>query len=202
MVQNRYHEDTIKIKKRVYFGSLKSNAMKASILPLSKAEIRNLSIYYSFAESRFAKVCLASTLKGLCSVSLVMGSEAQSIVELQKKFPGAILEASLKTEHTSFMNSLEKEPVELNFHLLGTPFQLDVWKALLNIPFGGTSTYGTLAAEIGRPKAFRAVGSAVGDNPIFFAIPCHRVLPASGGVGNYYWGPEIKKALLDWEKAI
>lgn len=202
MVQNRYHEDTLKIKKRVYFGSHKYNPMKASILPLLKAEIRNLIIFYSFAESPFARVCLASSTKGLCSVSLVMGTDAESKQELQKKFPGALLEAALKTEHTLFMNSLDKKPVELSFHLLGTPFQLDVWRALLNIPFGATTTYGALASEIGRPKAFRAVGSAVGDNPIFYAIPCHRVLPASGGVGNYYWGPEIKKALLDWEKAI
>ena len=191
-----------KNKKRLYFGTIKSNAMKSSILPLSKAEIKNLIIFYSFADSPFARICLASTEKGLCSVSLVMGTDAQSLVELQKKFLGATFVNLFKPEHADFLKALEKKPVDLNFHLMGTSFQLDVWKALLNIPFGGTTTYGALAAEIGRPKAFRAVGSAVGDNPIFYAVPCHRVLPASGGVGNYYWGPEIKKALLDWEKAI
>ncbi len=176
--------------------------MKANVQPLLRSEIRNRPIFFSFADSPFAKVCLASTEKGLCSVSLVMGSEAASIEDLGKKFPGAILTAAVRPEHTAFLGLLEKKTETLDFHLLGTPFQLDVWNALLNIPFGGTSTYGALAAEIGRPKAFRAVGSAVGDNPIFYAIPCHRVLPASGGIGNYYWGPEIKKALLDWEKAI
>jgi len=173
-----------------------------NIQPISKGEIRNLHIAYSYADSSFARVCLASTEKGLCSVSLVMGTDSQALESLQKKFSGATFEASSKPEHAAFLKLLEKKAVSLNFHLLGTPFQLDVWKALLNIPFGGTSTYGTLAAEIGKPKAFRAVGSAVGDNPIFYAIPCHRVLPASGGIGNYYWGPEIKKAILDWEKII
>jgi AraC family transcriptional regulator of adaptative response/methylated-DNA-[protein]-cysteine methyltransferase len=176
--------------------------MKANVQPLIPSEIRNLLIYYSFADSPFARICLASTDQGLCSVSLVMGTDTQAFEALQKKFAGATFEATSKPIHFEFLKVLEKELVSLNFHLLGTPFQLDVWNALLNIPFGGTTTYGALAAEIGRPKAFRAVGSAVGDNPIFYAIPCHRVLPASGGIGNYYWGPEIKKALLDWEKAI
>lgn len=179
-----------------------SAGMKATIKPLSKKELPNLVIAYSFANSPFAKLCLASTSVGLCSVSLVVESEKQALGNLQKAFPGVHFKAEAQPVHLDFLKAFSKEPVALTFHLLGTPFQLDVWNALLNIPFGGTTTYGALAATIGRPKAFRAVGSAVGDNPIFFAVPCHRVLPASGGVGNYYWGPEIKKSILDWEKAI
>lgn len=175
--------------------------MNATIKSINKKELTKLILYYSFANSPFAKLCIASTNEGLCSVSLVMGTELQAVEQLQKNFPGATLEASVRPDHLDFMKVFTKEPVALRFHLLGTTFQLDVWRALLNIPFGGTTTYGSLAAEIGRPKAFRAVGSAVGDNPIFQAIPCHRVLPASGGVGNYFWGPEIKKAILDWEKS-
>jgi AraC family transcriptional regulator, regulatory protein of adaptative response / methylated-DNA-[protein]-cysteine methyltransferase len=176
--------------------------MNAFIKPLSKKELPNLTIFYSFADSPFARMCLASTKQGLCSVSLVMGSDTQAIEKLQKTFHGAILEATKRPDHALFLKALAKEDVDLTFNLLGTPFQLDVWNALLKVPFGITTTYGALAAQIGRPKAFRAVGSAVGDNPIFYAVPCHRVLPTSGGVGNYFWGPEIKKALLDWEKAI
>jgi len=175
--------------------------MNDCMIPLLKEELKNLSIYFSFADSPFAKLILASTHEGLCSVSLVMGSEMQAVEKLQKSFPGATLEASVRPDHLDFLKVFTKEQVALRFHLLGTPFQLDVWSTLLNIPFGGTTTYGSLAAEIGRPKAFRAVGSAVGDNPIFLAIPCHRVLPASGGVGNYFWGPAIKKSILDWEKS-
>lgn len=191
-----------KLKKRLYFGCIKSNSMKSSIEALTKAELSDLHIYYSFADSPFARICMASTTKGLCSVSLVMETDEQALEDLLKKFPGAVFEPSFQAEHADFLKVLDKKLVALKFHLLGTPFQLDVWQALLEIPFGGTSTYGALAAQIGRPKAFRAVGSAVGDNPIYYAIPCHRVLPASGGIGNYFWGPEIKKALLDWEKII
>jgi len=175
--------------------------MNDCMKPLFKEELKDLTIYFSFAESPFARLCMASTSEGLCSVSLVMGSEGQAVETLKKSFPGAKLVASIRPDHTDFLKLFKKEPVSLCFHLLGTPFQLDVWSALLNIPFGGTTTYGTLAAEIGRPKAYRAVGSAVGDNPIFWAIPCHRVLPASGGIGNYFWGPAIKKSILDWEKS-
>lgn len=176
--------------------------MNPSILQLPKKELSQLSIFYSFADSSFARICLASTNQGLCSVSLVMGSDELALEKLLKSFPGATFIAATRPEHEDFMKGLANEPSDLTFHLMGTPFQLDVWNALLQIPLGGTTTYGALAAQIGRPKAFRAVGSAVGDNPIFYAIPCHRVLPASGGIGNYFWGPEIKEKLLVWEKAI
>ena len=176
--------------------------MNVTIEPLSKKELSNLRICYSFADSPFAKIVLASTNLGLCSVRLVMETEKQAVEKLQKAFPGSKLEASVQPLHLDFLKVFSDEPINLSFHLLGTPFELDVWKALLHIPIGGTTTYGALAAEIGKPKACRAVGSAVGDNPIFYAVPCHRVLPASGGVGNYFWGPEIKKRILVWEKAI
>lgn len=81
----------------------------------------------------------------------------------------------------------------------GTEFQKSVWRALLEIPYGGRSSYGRIAAELGRPKASRAVGSAVGANPIAWLLPCHRVLPRSGEVGHYRWGAERKRALLEAE---
>jgi O-6-methylguanine DNA methyltransferase len=83
----------------------------------------------------------------------------------------------------------------------GTGFQKQVWRALLEIPSGAKVSYGTIAAQIGRPKACRAVGSAVGANPIALLIPCHRVVPASGGTGNYRWGSDRKQALLEIENA-
>lgn len=83
----------------------------------------------------------------------------------------------------------------------GTDFQRTVWRALLEIPFGETISYGTIAKNIHRPKAFRAVGSAIGANPISLLIPCHRVIPTSGGSGNYRWRAERKKALLELESA-
>lgn len=86
-------------------------------------------------------------------------------------------------------------------HLLsGTPFQIDVWQALLTIPFGKTVSYREIAHAVGRPHAARAVGQAVGANPLSLVIPCHRVVPLSGGAGQYAWGEHIKKQLLQKEK--
>ena len=82
----------------------------------------------------------------------------------------------------------------------GTDFQKTVWRELLEIPSGKTVSYGSIARKIGRPKAFRAVGSAVGANPISLLIPCHRVVPETGGIGNYRWGSDRKQALLEMEQ--
>lgn len=87
----------------------------------------------------------------------------------------------------------------LPLHVTGTPFQLTVWETLLTIPFGELSTYSEVAAMAGKPKAVRAVGSAVGSNPVSLLIPCHRVVRKSGEIGQYYWGQKRKKAILEWE---
>lgn len=84
---------------------------------------------------------------------------------------------------------------------IGTPFQEAVWQALLEIPCGAVQTYSDIAAKINHPKAVRAVGTAIGANPVSILIPCHRVLPKAGGVGQYYWGADMKSALLKLEGA-
>jgi AraC family transcriptional regulator of adaptative response/methylated-DNA-[protein]-cysteine methyltransferase len=84
-------------------------------------------------------------------------------------------------------------------HLKGTEFQLKVWHALLTIPFGDLSTYGHIAEKIENPKASRAVGTAIGNNPVSFIIPCHRVIQTSGAIGGYMWGPNRKTAMIGWE---
>lgn len=86
--------------------------------------------------------------------------------------------------------------------LVGTPFQAAVWQALAQIPPNTRQTYSDIARQINRPTALRAVGTAIGVNPISILIPCHRVVPKAGGLGNYYWGPEIKEALLDLESSL
>ena len=83
----------------------------------------------------------------------------------------------------------------------GTEFQLKVWDALLKIPMGSLSTYSEIASQIGKPKASRAVGTAIGSNPIASLIPCHRVIQASGNIGQYHWGHIRKKAMIAWEAA-
>mgnify|MGYP000053014655 CR=1 FL=1 len=90
---------------------------------------------------------------------------------------------------------------EKKLHLIGAPFQIKVWEALLHVPSGHVTTYSDIARAIGSPKAVRAVGTAVGKNPVSWLIPCHRALRKSGGLGGYHWGLPVKRALLAWETA-
>ncbi len=90
---------------------------------------------------------------------------------------------------------------EIKLHLKGTDFQLKVWDTLLKIPMGQLSTYGNIAEQIGNPNASRAVGTAIGSNPVAFLIPCHRVIQASGNIGGYMWGNTRKTAIIGWESA-
>lgn len=91
---------------------------------------------------------------------------------------------------------------ELRIRLAGTPFQMKVWRALLDIPAGQVASYGALAALIGQPQASRAVGTAVGQNPISWAVPCHRVARKDGSIGGYHWGEAVKRVLLSHEGAV
>jgi len=90
---------------------------------------------------------------------------------------------------------------QIKLHLKGTDFQVKVWEALLKIPMGKLSTYGSIAAVIDKPKASRAVGTAIGDNPVAFLIPCHRVIQSTGGFGQYHWGRVRKTTMIGWEAA-
>jgi AraC family transcriptional regulator of adaptative response/methylated-DNA-[protein]-cysteine methyltransferase len=86
-------------------------------------------------------------------------------------------------------------------YAIGSDFQLKVWESLLKIPMGKLTTYGTIAKQIGNPKAARAVGTAIGSNPVAFLIPCHRIIQSSGITGGYMWGPTRKTAIIGWESA-
>lgn len=177
----------------------------ANILAISNEELNNgseiLNINYSFGISPFGKLLIASTKKGICSV--YMANDIQkSIDSLLKKFPNAIITEKQEAIHFNLLSVFDKNSktsYPINLHLKGTEFQINVWKALLEIPFGETSTYGKISKAIGKPKACRAVGSAVGDNPIFYLIPCHRVILSTGTIGQYYWGTDVKKSILKWE---
>jgi len=163
----------------------------------------NLKINYCFAKSPFGKIIIASTEKGICSVSLALEEETAAIKSLTRMFPKAQMKYEKELSHSSiltFFDSKEKLSKPILLHLKGTVFQLKVWKALLGIPFGGTTSYSEIATKIGHPNAGRAVGSAIGHNPIFYLIPCHRVIQSSGSIGQYYWGTAIKTSILEWEK--
>jgi AraC family transcriptional regulator, regulatory protein of adaptative response / methylated-DNA-[protein]-cysteine methyltransferase len=93
----------------------------------------------------------------------------------------------------------DNKPTRL--HVIGAPFQIKVWEALLNIPSGQVTSYSEIARQIDHPKAVRAVGTAVGRNPISWLIPCHRAMRKSGGLGGYHWGLPVKRAMLAYEAA-
>ena len=90
---------------------------------------------------------------------------------------------------------------QIKLHLKGTEFQLKVWETLLKIPMGQVTTYGTIAKKINTPSGSRAVGTAVGDNPVAFLIPCHRIIQSTGAIGGYHWGSIRKSAIIGWEAA-
>lgn len=162
----------------------------------------NLSISYSFSASPFGTILSASTAKGICHLAFA-DNQSDALFALQKKFPNAnyteTIDGFQAEALNAFTNGTSADAIKL--HLKGTAFQLKVWEALLNIPMGNLITYGGIAQMVQSPKASRAVGSAVGDNPVAFIIPCHRVIQSTGVMGNYHWGSNRKAAMIGWESA-
>lgn len=163
----------------------------------------NLSIQYSFAESPFGELLVASTHKGICHMEFI-DNRTTAAISLQKKFPNAKFIPTtdkLQENALSIFTQDWSRPEMVKLHLKGTDFQLKVWETLLKIPMGNLTTYGDIASEINNPKASRAVGTAVGTNPVAFLIPCHRVIRSTGTLGGYMWGEIRKTAIIGWEQA-
>ena len=162
-----------------------------------------LYINYSFASCCFGEILVASTAKGICYLAFF--EDKNVAFELLKgSFSKADFEERLDDLQQSVIQILQNDftaPKSIKLHLKGTDFQLKVWEALLNIPFGDVSTYGTIAQQIDSPNAARAVGTAIGSNPVAIIIPCHRVIQNSGKLGGYMWGEPRKNAILAWEAA-
>ncbi|MCY7291462.1 MAG: methylated-DNA--[protein]-cysteine S-methyltransferase, partial [Ferruginibacter sp.] len=161
----------------------------------------NLIINYSFAGSIFGNIMVASTQKGICHIAFVEAEET-AVKNLYASFPKANFTNSSEPIHHQVKNIFTGNEGDLNklkLHLKGTPFQLKVWEELLKIPMGKLATYGNIAHTINKPKASRAVGSAIGHNPVAFLIPCHRVIQATGLFGQYMWGEKRKTAMIGWE---
>lgn len=163
----------------------------------------NLNINYSYAETPFGDIMIASTQKGICYIAFLSDDE-DAFKNLRQAFPNAsfhqktdLLQQDALKVFTDDWSNLPK----IKLHLKGTPFQLKVWQALLRIPLGGVSTYGELAKNIKIPNASRAVGTALAGNPVAYLIPCHRVIKSTGVIGEYHWGNTRKTAILGWEAA-
>lgn len=164
-----------------------------------------VELNYSVETSPFGDLLVVSSDKGICSVRFVDHSE--NIQEIVKQyFPKAQLKNHSPIWHQQIAQWFRQDFSEhlqqkLPLNLAGTPFQLQVWEALLTIPEGQLRTYQDIAEQIGKPKAVRAVATAIGQNPIAYLIPCHRVIRATGMVGEYHWQKGRKLALLAWEMA-
>lgn len=157
-----------------------------------------LTIRYGIHPTPFGKCLIATTERGICHLGFVEGGEGTSIDYLADHWKQAAMiedyRATAPLVTRIFSSGMSDMPLKL--HLRGTNFQIKVWEALLNVPAGAVTTYEHIAAQIGRPNAVRAVGTAVGDNPIAYLIPCHRVIRKSGEFGNYMYGSARKKAIL------
>lgn len=163
----------------------------------------NLKINYSYSDTIFGKILVASTEKGICYIAFA-DDEAQTFQEFIRAYPKASLSNNSDSIQTNALGIFSNDWSQLNeikLHLKGTDFQVKVWEALLKVPQGKLITYGKMAEKIGNPNASRAVGSAVGDNPVAFLIPCHRVIQSGGNFGQYHWGSTRKTAMIGWEAA-
>lgn len=175
-----------------------------------KSQGEGLLIRYSFHSSPFGECLLARTDRGVSNLIFIdegnsQEARAAAVRTLQAEWPEAVLEENAQGAE-QVVKRLFGQPVInegslLALHLRGTNFQIKVWEALLSIPAGSVVTYGDLAVAIGMPTAARAVGNAVGSNPLPVIIPCHRVIRKSGDIGNYRYGSTRKRAILTWELA-
>ena len=188
-------------------GSSRLHDLFIKIEGMTPGEYKNggeqLQINFSFAETPFGNIIVASTQKGICHLAFA-DSEKDAFEQLQSQFPKAQFRQVVDTiqQNALFIFTQDwKDLSKIKLHLKGTAFQIKVWEALLKIPMGDVSTYSSIASQINNPNASRAVGTAIGDNPVAFLIPCHRVIRSTGDFGQYHWGTVRKTAMIGWEAA-
>jgi len=189
-------------------GTSRLHDLLVKVEGMTPGEYKNggalLKINYSFADSPFGKLLVASTSKGICHMAFVDGEEQQALEALRAHLPNAqyLQMVDRVQQNALFVFSQDWSRLdEIKLHLKGTDFQIRIWETLLKVPTGGFTTYGDLAAHAGYTGASRATGTAVGHNPVAFLIPCHRVIKSNGEIGQYHWGTTRKNAIIGWEAA-
>ena len=163
---------------------------------------KGLTIFYGWFASPYGRLLASGTPRGICGLAFSDGiGDAAAMEDLFGRWPQAeFIKAPEKLQ--PWVDAAITGKGEAKLLMIGSPLQINVWEALLRIPAGQVSTYSEIARVIGNPKASRAVGTAVGRNPVSWLIPCHRVLRKSGALGGYHWGLPVKRALLAREAAI
>ncbi|MCA3554337.1 bifunctional helix-turn-helix domain-containing protein/methylated-DNA--[protein]-cysteine S-methyltransferase [Aestuariivirga sp.] len=172
-----------------------------------RARGKGLTIRYGFHDCPFGKVLLMTSHNGICGLAFAdPGQEEASLLDMRSRWPDAdyVLDAGVTAGPVARIFNPQRWTVEqpLRIVFIGTEFETRVWQTLLKIPMGRATTYSDIAGHLGNSKASRAVGAAVGRNPISFVVPCHRVLGKSGGLCGYHWGLTRKQAILGWEAGL
>lgn len=208
-----YAKDILKQSKATVFdasfetglsGTSRLHDLFVTIEGMTPGEYKNrgsmLTIHYKTYESLFGNYLLASTNKGICTL-FFYDNETEAITSLKQEWPNATLIKASDAYHEAIQLFFEHghKSNHIKLHLKGTDFQLKVWEALLKIPEGALVDYAGIAQQIGNPQASRAVGTAIGNNPVGYIIPCHRVIKNIGVVGEYRWGQTRKMAMIGWE---
>jgi AraC family transcriptional regulator of adaptative response/methylated-DNA-[protein]-cysteine methyltransferase len=171
-----------------------------------KAGGEGLTIHYGFHPSPFGSALVMATDRGLCGMAFAdAGEEKAAFADMASRWPKATYvedkERTAPLAQRIFDPKLWRQDRPLRVVLIGTDWEIRVWDALLRVPLGKLTTYSDLAAKVCSPKAARAVGAAVGKNPVCFVVPCHRVVGKSGDLTGYHWGLTRKRAILGWEAA-
>jgi len=169
-----------------------------------KTGAEGVTITYGFHPSPFGAALVMATERGLCGLAFAdFGEERAALIDMQGRWPKAkFVEDSARTAPIAariFDKKKWRPDQPLRVVLIGTDFEVRVWETLMRIPMGRATTYSTIANKLGNPKASRAVGAAVGKNPLSFVVPCHRVMGKSGDLTGYHWGLTRKCAMLGWE---
>ncbi|TDX33181.1 methylated-DNA--[protein]-cysteine S-methyltransferase [Rhodovulum visakhapatnamense] len=161
-----------------------------------------LEIRWGWVDSPFGPALLMATDRGICGIGFAAETGPEpAMADLKSRWPRASFVEDPMALAPWAEAAFGRRGGEARLHLIGAPFQIKVWEALLSVPSGQVTTYSEIARAIGHPAAVRAVGTAVGRNPISYLIPCHRALRKTGALGGYHWGLPVKRALLAWESA-
>jgi AraC family transcriptional regulator of adaptative response/methylated-DNA-[protein]-cysteine methyltransferase len=179
-----------------------------SIEPMTTLEILEdknvLRINYSFHITQFGKVLIASTKKGICYLAFC-DNEDEALIDLNLQFSKFIFIQSIELIHLNallFFNNDIENSAKIVLHIYGTAFQLKVWELLLQISIGRLTSYSAIANNLGRKGSARAIGNAIGCNPVAYLIPCHRVIQLSGKIAGYKWGVQRKINIINWEAQL
>lgn len=182
--------------------------LTVDLLAMTPAEYarggQDLEISWCSGTTPLGIAFLGSTPRGICWVSFEESAEA-GMEALLNEFPNARLNAETNEpmeRALEVLRGLGTSKAPLKLHVKGSSFQIQVWQALLQLPFGSVTSYAEISRAIDKPGSSRAVGNAIGSNPVAYLIPCHRVLRSTGALGGYMWGLKRKEILLGWEKAV